>query len=348
MRQATVEGETAVPGQPAPEASRRAGPSPGSVTVVIPARDARDDVLRCLESLRRQTVAPAEIVVVDDGSGDGTAEAAAAQGARVVRQERLGASHARNRGVVAASGEYVCFLDADCIAEPRWLEELCRPLREDPSLAGTIGRYETGQSSLIARFVQLEVEDRYRRMAARDRIDFLNSGTCAFRGELIARYPFDPRFQRLEDVELSFRLARDGHAMAYVPGAVVKHRHPESLAALLRRKFNYARYALPLYRQYPAKATGDTSTPQSRRWRLALLGVFVLLLPFVWIHPALLVASLAAAAGSLAFSARTIWSGFRISPQLGVVTMACLFAGSIAFVAGTARGVLSGDAPEAN
>ena len=76
--------------------------------------------------------------------------------------------------------------------------------------------------------------------------------------------------------------------------------------------------------------------------------LLILLLPFVWIHPAVLAAALLAAAGSLAMSARTIWAGFRISPQLGLVSMACLFAGSIAFVAGTARGVASGKAPEAN
>jgi glycosyltransferase involved in cell wall biosynthesis len=320
----------------------------GKVSVVIPVRDARDDLARCLRSLGRQSVAADEILVVDDGSGDGTAELAAERGARVVRQGRLGASRARNRGVAEATGEYVCFLDADCVADPRWLEELVRPLREDPAIAAVIGRYETDQSSLIAQFVQLEHEGRYRRMKGRDRIDFLNSGTCAFRRELVARYPFDPRFQRLEDVELSFRLTRDGHVMVYAPGAVVKHRHPESLAALLRRKFNYARYALPLYRQYPAKAASDTSTPQSRRARLAFLGVFILLLPFVWTHPAVLAVALLAAAGSLAMSARTIWQGFRISPQLGLVAMACLFAGNVAFVAGTARGVMTGKAPEAN
>lgn len=334
--------------EPKSPSARGSGTTTGSVTVVIPVRDARSDLERCLESLRGQTVPADEIVVVDDGSRDGTPEMAAGRGARVVRQDRLGASRARNRGVAEASGEYVCFLDADCIAGPRWLEELTRPLREDPSIAATIGRYETDQSSLIAQFVQLEHEGRYRRMKGRDRIDFLNSGTCAFRRELVARYPFDPDFQRLEDVELSFRLTRDGHVMVYAPGAIVKHRHPESLPALLRRKFNYARYVLPLYRQYPAKAASDTSTPQSRRGRLAFLGLFILLLPFAWVHPAILAAALLAAAGSLAMSARTIWGGFRISPQLGLVSMACLFAGNIAFVAGTARGVLSGRAPEAN
>jgi glycosyltransferase involved in cell wall biosynthesis len=320
----------------------------GSVTVVIPVRDSREDLKSCLEALRRQTVPADEILVVDDGSSDGTAEAAAERGARVVRQDRLGASRARNRGVAESSGEYVCFLDADCIAEPTWLAELCRPLRNDRSISGTIGRYETDQSSLIARFVQLEVEGRYRRMTGQDRIDFLNSGTCAFRRDVIARYPYDPEFQRLEDVELSFRLSRGGEAMVYVPAAIVKHRHPESFRALLRRKFNYARYAVSLYRRYPEKAAADTSTPQSRRLRLVSLAVFLLLLPLVWLHPAVMGVALLAAVVSLAMSAGTIWRGFRTSVPLGIVTIACLFGGNLAFVAGTARGLLRGKAPEAN
>lgn len=285
---------------------------------------------------------------MDDGSADGTPEAAAAMGARVVRQDRLGASWARNRGVSEASGDFVLFLDADCVPAPGWAEALLRPLREDPDLAGTIGRYDTDQSSLIAQFVQLEHEGRYARMRGRDRIDFLNSGTCAFRRSLITRYPFDPKFQRLEDVELSFRLTRDGHAIAYVPEASVLHRHPDGLRAFLKRKFNYARYAITLYRQYPEKAASDTSTPQSRRARLAFLAAFLVLLPLTWWHLAFLVLALLMAAASVAMSFTTISRGFRVSAGLGVASMGCVFAGNLAFLAGAVRGLLAGRAPEAN
>ena len=318
-------------------------------TVVIPVRNARDDISRCLESLARQSASSGfEIVVVDDGSEDDTPDVARSLGARVVSQNRRGASAARNRGVREARGDLVLFIDADCVADARWLQELSEPIAADASLAGGIGRYESEQTSLVARFVQLDLEARYDRMKSHDRIDFLNSGNCALRRELLTRYPFDEKFQRLEDVELSFRLTSDGHTMIYVPEARAWHRHPEALSVLMRRKFNYARYAFPLYRQYPGKAASDTSTPLERRARLISLTLFLALLPFVWVHPAVVVLAAAAAIGSITASGKLIARAFAESPRFGLASMGFLFLGNLAFVAGAVRGLLAGRPPEAN
>jgi glycosyltransferase involved in cell wall biosynthesis len=317
---------------------------------VIPVRNARDDLARCLESLARQST-PAEsfeVIVVDDGSDDGTPDVAARAGARVVSQGRRGAGAARNRGAREARGEIVLYLDADCVADAVWIEELSRPLFADARLAGTVGRYESDQRAPVARFVQLDLEGRYARMQSRERIDFLNSGNCGLRRELLARYPFDEEFQRLEDVELSFRLTADGHAMVFVPEARAWHRHPETVGALVRRKFNYARYAFPLYRQYPGKAASDASTPQERRARLASTAAFLALLPFAWVHPAVGAAALGAALLSLATSWRLLATAVEASVSFGLACAAYLFAGNVAFVAGVARGFLAGRPPEAN
>jgi glycosyltransferase involved in cell wall biosynthesis len=320
------------------------------VSVVVPVRNARDDLARCLDSLARQSAPPDsfEVIVVDDGSDDGTPDVAARRGARVLSQERRGAAAARNRGAREARGEVVLYLDADCVADTAWLAELSRPLLAAARLGGAVGRYESDQRAPVARFVQLDLEGRYKRMRSRDRIDFLNSGNCGLRRELLARYPFDENFQRLEDVELSFRLTADGHAIIFVPEARAWHRHPETVGALVRRKFNYARYAFPLYRQYPGKAASDASTPQERRARLASTAAFLALLPFAWLHPVVGTAALAAALLSLATSWRLLAAAFGASPAFGLACVAYLVAGNVAFVAGAARGLLAGKPPEAN
>jgi len=87
------------------------------ISVVIPAYNAAPHLGATLASVAAQLEAPAEVIVVDDGSTDATAAIAAAAGARVIRQRNAGVSAARNTGVRAASSEWIAFLDAD----DRWL-----------------------------------------------------------------------------------------------------------------------------------------------------------------------------------------------------------------------------------
>ena len=83
------------------------------ISVVIGAHNAAPFVLETLASIARQTRAPREVIVVDDGSSDGTAELAEASGALVVRQSQSGPGSARNAGVARATCDFIAFCDAD-------------------------------------------------------------------------------------------------------------------------------------------------------------------------------------------------------------------------------------------
>ena len=107
-----------------------------SVSVVIPAFERRDLTAEAVDSVLRQTVRDLELVVVDDGSRDGTGEHVLQRfgdpRVRVVRQENLGVSAARNRGARETSGEWVAFLDSDDLWLPRKLERQLAALESDP------------------------------------------------------------------------------------------------------------------------------------------------------------------------------------------------------------------------
>lgn len=96
------------------------------VTVVMPAYNAQRTVGAAVSSVLSQTYRDIELVVVDDGSTDTTAEIASAHGApvRVVRQENLGVAAARNRGIAEAAGELIAFCDSDDIWFEQHLEAL--------------------------------------------------------------------------------------------------------------------------------------------------------------------------------------------------------------------------------
>jgi glycosyltransferase involved in cell wall biosynthesis len=110
------------------------------VTVVVPAHDRAHLIERALASVARQRPRPpAEVIVVDDGSSDGTGEVAERQGVRVLRHERnRGVSAARNSGVAAASHPWIAFLDSDDEWLPEHLEVLWDLRGEHSLVAGSL------------------------------------------------------------------------------------------------------------------------------------------------------------------------------------------------------------------
>lgn len=109
-----------------------------TVSVVIPARDDAPALRRCLELLARQTVAPLEVVVVDNGSTDDTAAVARALGATVVEEAAVGIPPAAAAGYDAARGDVIARLDADSRPGPRWVERVARRMA-DPGLDAATG-----------------------------------------------------------------------------------------------------------------------------------------------------------------------------------------------------------------
>lgn len=111
-----------------------------NVSVVIPVRDGRRYLGEAIASAHAQTLAPLEILVVDDGSTDGSGELAAAAGATVITRPAEGPAAARNAGAAAAHGDALAFLDADDLADPARLELQVRALAAAPSAAAVAGR----------------------------------------------------------------------------------------------------------------------------------------------------------------------------------------------------------------
>jgi glycosyltransferase involved in cell wall biosynthesis len=108
------------------------------ISVVVAAHNEEASLPRCLSSVRAAS-ADAELIVVDNCSTDGTAAIAAAAGARVVKEARLGAVNAKAAGVAAALGSIIAVIDADSTCPPDWLTKIAAAFAADERLVGLSG-----------------------------------------------------------------------------------------------------------------------------------------------------------------------------------------------------------------
>lgn len=109
------------------------------VSVVIPVRNDAEQLRRCLAALARQTVAPLEVVVVDNASTDDSAAVARAHGARVVTEPRVGIPAAAATGYDAAVGSIIARLDADSVPPEDWVEQVHAALDRRPDAVAVTG-----------------------------------------------------------------------------------------------------------------------------------------------------------------------------------------------------------------
>jgi glycosyltransferase involved in cell wall biosynthesis len=117
-----------------------ADPRAIDVSIVVAAHNEEQLLPRCLGSIAQLTGPQrVEVIVVDNGSTDRTVEIAEAHGARVVREETLGAVHAKAAGVHAARGAIVAILDADSVCPPDWIARIVARFDADPALVGLSG-----------------------------------------------------------------------------------------------------------------------------------------------------------------------------------------------------------------
>jgi len=260
--------------------------------VIVPAYNAAPTIRCCIGALGNQSVPrdDYEIIVVDDGSTDETAEIVRSLGVRYVSQANCGPASARNLGVAHARGEILLFTDADCEPMHDWIEAMSKNLL-DPEIVGAKGVYRTQQKELVARFVQLEYEEKYDKMRKERYIDFIDTYSAAYRkNAFTANGGFDPTFPKAsgEDVEFSFRLARKGYRMVFAPQAIVNHHHVDNLKGYLRRKYYVGYWRVLMYRRHPGKMLADSHTPQMLKIQVGLAPIMVLTLAAALFQPVFL------------------------------------------------------------
>jgi glycosyltransferase involved in cell wall biosynthesis len=217
------------------------------ISVVVPTRDRPRALRRCLEALSSQTVREqVEVIVVDDGSMDGDAVAEAVSGwprTRLLRQAPSGPAAARNTGVRAARGTFVCLTDDDCEPRRDWAERLVEALQHEADAVG--GRTVGATSNAIVRASELIARAPALVSARVDTLVFTPSNNLACRADVLSAIPFDERYPTAagEDREWCERLLSSGRVLRHEPSAVLVHHQDLDIRSFLRQQLRYGRGA---------------------------------------------------------------------------------------------------------
>lgn len=223
------------------------------ISVIVPHYDQREALQACLASLEAQSLPREqfEIVVVDNASPGGVEAVRAAVGgrARLLVEPTKGAGPARNRGAAEARGTVFAFIDADCVASPRWLEEGLAGLQTHDIVGGRVD-VAVGDE---ARMSGAEAFERVFAFDFRSYIEdkgFTGSGNLFCRREVFEQVG-GFRQAVSEDMDWSHRATSMGFSLGYHAAAAITHPARADWGGLTRKWSRLNREALMLSREKP-------------------------------------------------------------------------------------------------
>ena len=258
------------------------GPLP-RITVAVCTRDRPGNLARCLGALLRLEYPRLDLLVVDNAPSSEAVEQlvrASYPDVRCVREPRPGLDWARNRAIQEAHGEIIAYTDDDAVVDPGWAQALGSLFAEHPEIMAVTGLVAPAELETPAQLLFEEYggfgrgfvrkwcrapERRADRWWAWSTGQYGTGANMAFRRELFDQIGgFDPALDVGTvtngggDLEMFFRLLKEGHLLVYEPGALVWHRHRREYAELRQQLTNngtgFFAYLVRAARAYPDEA----------------------------------------------------------------------------------------------
>ncbi|MFD3585636.1 bifunctional polysaccharide deacetylase/glycosyltransferase family 2 protein [Streptomyces sp. NPDC058683] len=222
----------------------------GPVSVIVPAYNEKECIANTLESLAQSTH-PIEVIVVDDGSTDGTSEIARAAAdklgmtnVRVIRQENAGKPAALNNGVRSASYDIVVMMDGDTVFEPETVRHLVQPFA-DPEVGAVAGNAKVGnRNTIIGAWQHIEYVMGFnldRRMYDLLRcMPTIPGAIGAFRREAVLEVGGMSEDTLAEDTDITIAMHRAGWRVVYQEHAKAWTEAPASLKQLWSQRYRWS------------------------------------------------------------------------------------------------------------
>ncbi|MFO1484397.1 MAG: glycosyltransferase [Verrucomicrobiaceae bacterium] len=249
--------------------------SPPRISVIVCTRNGSATLRACLASLVPLNYPDFEVLVIDDGSTDTTAEIAASfESVRYHRQDHAGLSVARNLGARLATGSILAYTDDDCVAHRDWLLHLSHAFAEQGVVAAGGPNIPPPPRNRTERIVALAPGAPVHVLLNDTEAEHLPGCNLAIRKDALERIGgFRAEFMVAgDDVDVCWRLRDNGGRLVYVPGAMVWHHRRVSVKAYLRQQTGYGNAEALLMKAHPVRF-GPLG---GARWRGGIYGDQVL------------------------------------------------------------------------
>jgi hypothetical protein len=251
------------------------------VSFVVPVRNGAAWIRSTLNAIWSEGEGRAfEVILVDDGSEDGTADIATriANGRplRVIAGPGRGAAAALNVGFRAARFPFVAQVDQDVTIRRGWLTRLLSAL-DDTRVGAAQGRYVIDRSaSISARVMAIDLEQRYDALGSAT--DHVCTGNTVYRAEAVhAAGLFDEQLGYGYDNDLSYRLRAGGHTLSFIREATSIHHWRNSFLMYLRQQYGFGYGRLDVVAKHPTRVAGDDVSGTTMMLHPIGLGVSVVL-----------------------------------------------------------------------
>jgi O-antigen biosynthesis protein len=224
------------------------------VSVAVCAYNAERTMEACLASLECLNYPDYEVIVVNDGSTDGTL--AIAEGfayCRIISQQNKGLGVARNVGAEAATGEIVAYTDSDCVADPDWLTYLVAKMETAALVACGGPNFPPPEESLVPAAVAVSPGGPTHVLLSDDVAEHIAGCNMAFRRDILLRMGgFDPIYRAAgDDVDICWRFQDAGYTIGFSPAAVVWHFRRNTVKAYIGQQRGYGKAEALVYSKHP-------------------------------------------------------------------------------------------------
>ncbi len=258
---------------------------PPTLTVIVPAHQAVGEIGACLDGLLAAGFARDEILVVDDGSSDGTGDIARASGVSVLHHAMAkGPAEARNAGVDAVPSDIILFVDADVVVHQDLRQRVLEHFRHDPHLAAVFGSYDDRPSKASAvSFYRNLLHHFVHQRSHGDAATFWTGIGAVRRADFMRLGGLEKAWQAIEDVAFGVRLHADGGRILLDKELLGTHLKVWSVTSMFRtdlvgRAIPWSR--LILFHGGPRDDLNFTIAHRISLAMVALMGVSLVLMPF--------------------------------------------------------------------